>query len=108
LCPISQTLKEKKLTTGLSVRALSYRTFQHVIPAGFTPSRMLQCEFFKFVGWLRIELKTAIFVMPYDPFESRQIQFFIWVERIFEKKIENKVYSLLIDRSMDFFHSFHC
>jgi len=52
-------------------------------------------KFFKFIGWLRIELKTAIFVMPYDPFESRQIQFFIWVERIFEKKIENKVYSLL-------------
>jgi len=46
--------------------------------------------------------------MPYDPFESRQIQFLIWVEPIFEKKIENEVYSLLIDRSMDFFHSFHC
>ena len=65
-------------------------------------------KFFKFVGWLRIELKTAIFVMPYDPFESRQIQFLIWVETIFEKKIENEVYSFLIDRSMGFFHSFHC
>ena len=60
-------------------------------------------KFFKFIGWLRIELKTAIFVMPYDLFESRQIQFLIWVETIFEKKIENEVYAFLIDRSIGFF-----
>jgi hypothetical protein len=49
-------------------------------------------KFFKFIGWLRIELKTVIFVMPYDQFKLRHIQFHICVVRIFEKKISNEVY----------------